>query len=47
MDPPPGKCRKDESHNVFAGEDLSCPDGEQVHQPDAGFWNINDKALTH
>ncbi len=46
-DRPLDECRKDKSHDVFAGEDMSCPDAGGVCKPADGARNINDEALTH
>jgi hypothetical protein len=45
-DRPPDECQKDESHDVFAGEDTSCPDRRGVCKPTDGARNINDEVLT-
>jgi hypothetical protein len=46
MDPPPDERQKDESHDMFAGEDTSFPDGRRVCKPTDGAQNINEEALT-
>jgi hypothetical protein len=46
MDWPLDECQKDKSHDMFAGEDKSCPDRGRVCKPTDGAWNVNKEALT-